>query len=484
MRIKGFICLLLAAITTLSLCACTGSSETASSTPNSDDNKQWREPAQKENTEEFVDTDGNFKFDTVELTLSDEYAIVIPSGDEQAKRSAATLQSFFAETQELELSVITDFTEESDFEILVGKTNRSESNKSLKENELEVSVKNTKLIFDGGHHVTVNSAVDKFIRLAPEKGKACVFKVTTDFSSTALDGYEYVWGDEFEGTDLNFNKWDFEARMAAGSPSIELSWDKETINVEDGRLKLRSLRYYNPNNESTQYKVPFSTLTKYKMNYVYGYAEIRCRMPFFAGSWPSFWALSGNIKNGRYDESAQDDWAYSIEIDVFEAFGQESTLSAAMHRWYKAENYNYGQIHNDPTSGTHTSYGDEENWKAWDWADHGADLSKLEQEYHLYGFEWTDKEVAMYVDGEKYAFYDITKSWDKYDDMSHFHDPIYLMFNNHLMTDDSTLIQTTVISRDNTKLPGGYFIDWIRVYQKPGVGKLYLDETPRIYPGR
>ncbi len=480
MRIKGFICLLLVAIMTLSLCACAGSSEIASSASNSNnDNKQWREPVQKENTEEFVDTDGNFKFDTVELALSDEYVIVVPSGDEQAKKSANTLQAFLANTQELELSVITDFTEASDFEILVGKTNRSESNKSLKENELEVSVKNAKLVFDGGHYVTVNSAVDKFVRLAPEKGKACVFKVETDFSSTALDGYEYVWGDEFEGNDLDFSKWDFEARMAAGSPTIELSWDKETINVEDGRLKLHSLRYYNPNNESTQYKVPFSTLTKYKMNYVYGYAEIRCRMPFFAGSWPSYWALSGNIKNGKYDESAQADWAYGIEIDVFEGFGQESRITSASHRWYKKENFDYDKIYGTNT-GSHTSV----SLGAWDWADHDVDLNTLEQEYHLYGFEWTDKEIVIYVDGEVQSTTDITKSWDEYDDMSHFHDPIYLMFNNHLMTDDSTLIQTTVISRDKTKLPGEYYIDWLRVYQKPGVGKLYLDETPRVYPGR
>ena len=89
----------------------------------------------------------------------------------------------------------------------------------------------------------------------------------------------------------------------------------------------------------------------------------------------------------------------------------------------------------------------------------------------------------MYVDGEKYATYDLSKSWDKYNDMSRFHDPIFLLFNNHLMADDSSM-RETIITQDKTKLPGEYFIDWIRVYQKPGVGKIYIDETPKTYEGR
>lgn len=469
----------------LGLAACGEASSSKTPLPNSGEEPSWREPAEVKTTERFVDTDGDFDYKVVDWASPEGYTIIIPSGDTQAKKSANTLKNFFSATYSVDLEVKTDDAAPADKEILIGKTNRPQSNTKLEAAQLEVSIKDKKLVFDGGHPMTANSAVEKFVRLAPEKGKAATFNLKTDFTATVLDGYEYVWGDEFEGTDLDFTKWDFEARMN-GSPSMELSWDKETINVEDGRLKLRSLRYFNPQNETTQYKVPYSTLTKYKMNYVYGYAEIRCRMPFFSGSWPSFWATSGIInKNGQFDLNAQDDWAYGIEIDVFEAFGQESRLSAAMHRWYKADNYNYGEIHNDPKNGTHTSYGGTEaNWMPWDWAEHGADLSKLEYEYHLYGFEWTDKEIAMYVDGEKYAYYDITKSWDKYNDMSHFHDPIFLMFNNHLMTQDSSLLRTTLIERDKTRLPGEYFIDWIRLYQKPGVGKIYIDETPKVYAGR
>ena len=67
--------------------------------------------------------------------------------------------------------------------------------------------------------------------------------------------------------------------------------------------------------------------------------------------------------------------------------------------------------------------------------------------------------------------------------MSHFHDPIFLMFNNHLMAHDSSF-KANVINNNLEGLPAEYFIDWFRVYQKPGVGKLYIDETVRSYEGR
>lgn len=466
----------------LGLAACGGPSSSKPVDSSSDDTVSWREPAEIVTEERFVDTDGDFEYKFVDWASPEGYTIIVPTGDTQARKSANTLKNFISSKYSVDLSIKTDAASPSEKEILIGKTKRSESNKDLEEGQLEVSIKDKKLVFDGGHPITVNSAVEKFVRLAPEKGKAATFNLKTDFAATALDGYKYVWGDEFEGTDVDFTKWDFEARMQ-GTASIELSWDKDTINVEDGRLKLVSHRYFNPKNESTQYRVPYSTLTKYKMNYVYGYAEIRCRMPFFSGSWPSFWAVSGFIKDGKYDATAQSDWDYGIEIDIFEAFGKDTILSPAMHRWYKAENYDYDSKH-ETAAGNHTSFGGKDTtFPAWDWAEHGSQATKIDQEYHIYGFEWTKKEIAMYVDGEKYATYDLSKSWDEYNDMSHFHDPIHLIFNNHLMANDSSL-KETVIDQDKTKLPGEYFIDWIRVYQKPGVGKIYIDETPKTYEGR
>lgn len=487
MRIKGFISLMLASFLALSLCACAKADDSeviSSSKPSDEPTKEWREPAEKESTEKFVDTDGDFEFSTVDFGLSKNYVIIVPKNDIEATKSAKTLQSFLAEKAKLNLQIKTDNTSATSSEILIGKTNRSESNKDLKENELEVSVKGSKLVFSGGHPVTVNSAVDKFVRLAPEKGKAVTFKLSTDFTSTVLDGYKYVWGDEFEGNDINLSKWDFVAHMS-GTKSIELSWGKETTDVSDGRLKLRAIRYYNPHNSDVEFRVPYSTVTRYKMNYVYGYAEIRARIPFTKGVWPSFWALTSRLdQNGKIDNDYINTWDYNIEIDVFEVFGTESKVVPAVHKWYKA--YNYIENHDPTRDSNHTSIGGKAagGFLYWDFAERGhQDLSNLNNEYHTYGFEWTEKELSMYVDGQKYTSLSIAESFDKYDDMSHFHDPIFILFNNHVFANDSSY-KPNIINNNLEGLPAEYFIDWFRVYQKPGVGKLYIDETVRSYEGR
>ncbi len=471
---------MLASFLALSFCACAKADDTdvvSSSKPNEPE-KEWREPAVKENNERFIDTDGDFEYATVDFDVSEDHVIIVPKNDKEAVKSAKTLKSFFAEKAKVDLQIKTDNTSASSLEILIGKTNRNESNKDLKENELEVSVKGTKLVFSGGHPVTVNSSVDKFVRLAPEKGKAVTFKLSTDFASTALDGYKYVWGDEFEGNDINLSKWDFDARMS-GTKSIELSWGKETTDVSDGRLKLRAIRYYNPHNPDVEFRVPYSTVTRYKMNYVYGYAEIRARIPFTEGVWPSFWALTSRIdQNGNFDNDYINKWDYNIEIDVFEVFGTESKVVPAVHKWYKS--YNYNEMHGVEGTSNHTSVG----FRYWDFAERGhQDISNLSNEYHTYGFEWTENALSMYVDGEKYTSLTIAESFDKYDDMSHFHDPIFILFNNHVFANDSSY-KPNVINNNLTGLPAEYFIDWFRLYQKPGVGKLYIDETVRSYEGR
>ena len=67
-------------------------------------------------------------------------------------------------------------------------------------------VEGSKLIFGGGHYVTVNKAVEIFTRLGYEKGRAHTFSGNSDFTAEKL-GYTYVWGDEFEASSLSTTLW-------------------------------------------------------------------------------------------------------------------------------------------------------------------------------------------------------------------------------------------------------------------------------------
>ena len=469
--LKKTICLLLLTAICIGLVAC-GGKETASKPDSSSDTTSYREPydSGEEEVVEYVDTDGEFDSAEVDWDGPEGYVIVVPAGNTEAKKSATTLQGYFAR-QKVTLQIVSDKTSEVEKEILIGKTNRSDSKKDLKENQLEVKVVGKKLVFCGGHDVTVDSAVKKYTRFDYKKGKANTYALDTDFSTTlsyaGLEDYKYVWGDEFEEAeydDINWTKWGFTHSMT-GTNEIMTTQGRECTDIGDGRLKLFAINTYNIENTKVRYIVPWATSHRETMNFVYGYAEIRARVPFFKGAWPSYWGGSAcDIRNGdgtRFD-------AYHTEIDVFEIFGSDNTVTPNLHKWYEKFDY----------AGT---YGISENHTQWAG---GRGYYKFTNdqdpthEYHLYGFEWTPTEMSMWVDGEKYNTFDISKSWDKDSSMQGFNEPSYLMFNNHVFSEDSSFKPNTVT--DNVDmLPAEYFIDWYRVYQKKdGKSKIYINETP------
>ena len=436
--------------------------------------------------EKKLDIDGIFSYDTVDFDGFNNYSIIFPNGDKAAEECAKLIKNYCKNSLKIDVSILSDTESETEKEILVGNTNRSVNDDNLSVADLEVFYNNKKLQFSAGHSVTLKSAVEKFLRLKPTNEKIFTFKLKTDFEATVLDGYDYVWGDEFEGDDVDFTKWDFEARMG-GNSNVALSWEKEIINVEDGRLKLHGAVYNDPENPELQYKVPYSVVTKYKMNYKYGYAEICAKIPFFKGAWPSFWGLSLVGQGGShcneglaYDPKLAAEVPYGMEIDVFEVFGSESVVAPNVHKWYRIENESY-QKAKDVGIGTHTML--EDIPKDWDWADTHKNLEDLSNEYHLYGFEWNEKEMSFYVDRKKYFTLDIVNSYDAFDDMSVFHMPIFLMFNNHVFAKGDWYMN---LVEDDTLLPFCYYIDWLRVYQKKDDknSELYIDNVPRKYEGR
>jgi hypothetical protein len=72
--------------------------------------------------------------------------------------------------------------------------------------------------------------------------------------------------------------------------------------------------------------------------------------------------------------------------------------------------------------------------------------------------------------------------------MRGFHDPEFIIFNNHITSRaaaDAGSYTVGAIDDNLEMLPANYFIDYFRLYQKPGVGKIWIDETPySLYPDR
>ena len=481
--LKRGISIILVLLMILGLAACAGGDGPDSS---SEDASSYREPYVADvapQEEEWVDTDGDFEYKTVEWAGPAGYNIVFPAGNEELKVVAEYLQDYYTRVHDVTLKIVTDASAATDKEILIGKTNRKESKADLKEGELSASLQGNKLVFIGGHDVTSEAAVKRFTRLFPDKNEAFTFSLETDFTTVpdveGLENYKYVWGDEFEDWyDIDYGKWTFRSGMS-GSKSAKISTDRDVIEVSDGRLKIRSINYFNHNEPEVLFKMPWSTATYQTFNFLYGYAEIRARIPFFKGAWPSFWG-------GSATQIVPRNPLWHAEVDVFEIFGSEDTVVPNIHKWYKSS-YNYwtenGLEHQEKN---HTQWGSKTTWL---WGKHGADLDNLDNEYHVYGYEWTPTEVSMWVEGEKYMTFDITTSYDKNDNMDAFRDPIFLMFNMHVFADDADY-QPNLINDNIECLPAHYGIDYYRVYQKKDkasriwveYGKGRLD--PDMYVGR
>lgn len=432
--------------------AVSGCKEKASQTPNEDSYQTDRYIPTVEDIEASVLEDKKAPVtEKVDWAGPVGYTIVVPNGNADLMEAAETLKAYFKENAKADLKIVTDDKAATDKEIVIGKTKRY--NFTAKEGEYFAKVENGKLIFGGGHNVTIKKAVEIYTRLAYENGKAHTYGGESDFVSKKL-GYTYVWGDEFEGTKLNKKLWGQATKMGS---TAEMALDNTdlTTKTENGYLKMTASRYYDAKKAGVEYVAPWSVTTLDTMSYKYGYVEIRARVPFVRGVWPSFWTSSSGALGPKRTAD------YSIEVDIFEVFSSTDKLAPNIHKWY--------------SNGDHTMWAIEEG-NSNEWYQFKSD--NLVNEYHIYGFEWTQTKMTMYVDGEAYYTYDLTKNFDNgASGMAGYDTQLYLIFNNHLFTQSSSYKPYSGCEINAKDLPAEYVIDWVRLYQKnDGVSKLYTAE--------
>jgi beta-glucanase (GH16 family) len=105
--------------------------------------------------------------------------------------------------------------------------------------------------------------------------------------------------------------------------------------------------------------------TEYSFSQLYGYFEIRAKLPVGQGLWPAFWLLP-------------DDKSWPPEIDVLEAFGGPNQ-------------YGEGGL----TSLRYASHPLDEKEGCGQWHNVGVDLTK---NFHTYGVDWEPTGITYYFD--------------------------------------------------------------------------------------
>lgn len=324
------------------------------------------------------------------------------------------------------------------------------------------------LVICGGHYVSAVGAAKEFLSNLSGNGEyGSDYTFTQKYDAVPLVSERYgemklVWNDEFDydGDDLyDHDKWIQRDQMIHSD--MYNSNTERNVKTENGELVLRSWKEEDTSiSDGKPYSTSRSITTRESCNFTYGYLEMRAKVPFGKGCWPSFWT------NQRGDMRAEgQDWM--SEIDIFEVFGSKNSLVPNIHKWYGEAKDNYHVQLDDTRKKAYTF----------------ADYENLSNEYHTYGFYWDEEKMVFSVDGKDYCTIDITAEtgdFGNYKGMEGFHTPNYIILNNFLFTPEGSWTPTGAMVDDTMEYPVTYCVDYMRLYQGEN-GEMYAPNLGQTY---
>lgn len=271
--------------------------------------------------------------------------------------------------------------------------------------------------------------------------------------SLAPAGYSLVWNDEFKGRTIDNAKWRTNQPRMTAYDGVGNFNEGTVRSVGNGRLLMTAYK----NSDTTKYNgktylTTNSITTENRMSFKYGYLEVRAKVPYKAGCWPSLWLRSPNA--AQTDSTGKD--GYNMEVDIIEPFGYTDKNGITIHETNKSDE-------NDHCQAAVGSY----KFK---------NAENLANEYHTYGFLWTADEMKFFIDGECFATYTkdtLARMGYKGD----FDDTVNILFDNQLITTNSPVAnEENTIENNEGSLPAEYSVEYVRLYQKQG--DVLVLETP------
>lgn len=297
------------------------------------------------------------------------------------------------------------------------------------------------------------------------------------FEKVKFGKYVYVWGDEFDGDSIDYDKWYFSNNMLDRENRVLLTEEEDPsiAGVRDGTLQLNARRYTSLVNPNIEFATARALNTEYTMNFKYGYVEMRAKVPLTHGCVPAFWMQSAGTVPKLVEATEK---SYFTEVDFFEGWSSSQYVQPGLHKWYT------NNCHTNPLSHQCPGYGK--------YYFSSADQENIREEYHTYGCEWTPEFIKMYVDGNLFCTYDIVTEYDKgwvidnrtgkkmpegAGSMAGFHDFADLIITLDMFCDTGDIgtdgsLNSSLYITDEDEMPFEFWIDYVRLYQEPGVGEI------------
>lgn len=236
-----------------------------------------------------------------------------------------------------------------------------------------------------------------------------------------LVGYELVFEDDFDGTSLNRNLWDYRAsgRRKGGF------FHPDQVLVKNGNLEI--VGEYTVNKYGEGWYAGMITTVQ---DFCYGYYEISCKCNASNDFWSAFWMTV----EGVYEHDVSQGGIYGAEIDIFETYKNKES-----------------RFKNRVTSTIHCNGGDDDVKNIDSKLVSVAKVDDLYSTYNTFGLLWTENEYIFYVNGVETGRTSFSKGTSRVKEKV----IISLCIPNEI-----TLPKTTM-----TK----FVVDYVKIYQKPTV---------------
>ena len=200
--------------------------------------------------------------------------------------------------------------------------------------------------------------------------------------------WKLVWHDEFDGPCLDETKWSFRRHLFHREHP---TFTDQGVSLRDSCLHINLIekdgQYYSAHLQTGENYMdrpgenrdwPIASFTKPKFMHKYGYYECRCKLPMSRGWWAAFWLQSPIIG------CCADPSVAGVEVDILESFSDygeidRNTMSCNAH-WggYGADHKEFGL--------------------------HAYTLKPTDDDFHVYGLDWSRDGYRFYVDGELSAY--------------------------------------------------------------------------------
>jgi beta-glucanase (GH16 family) len=237
-------------------------------------------------------------------------------------------------------------------------------------------------------------------------------------SETSTDKWDLTWSDEFNDTEINLSNWTYDIDGHGwGNNELEYYTNRpENARIENGNLVIEARKEPYNGSAYTSARLKSEGL----QNFLYGKIDARIKLTESQGLWPAFWMLGSNMASVQ--------WPHCGEIDIMEHVNYSENI--------------YGTLHWQNDNGIQSE---------------GRQLKVTASDYHDYSIEWNPQSIQWFVDGTKYAEYDITNDNNG---TTAFHKPFFLVLNlavggNLPKNPDNT-----------TQFPAKMYVDYVRVYNQ------------------